>query len=368
MRLEIDEEARKLAFQLSDLIAIDEEACLLLLNSYDRNALDDVHGDSEGKLERVSLWYAEEALAAPQIILALYRLSEHGRGEWAEMAIELRTMVVENESRYLEGLFRAFSGLAQTQVQGSRRSDDALFWCDVLSYPRQTLTGHRATHQLRLQDAFLHLLFLVMSSITGRTANVSEGLLKGAIMSSFGTYQANREIWEADPEAQRLQTRIRDMLLVVALDSLCLSEIVTTADGGEPPEGSLLRSRDKIIAVHLFLLDQSKDLAAPSSDQHSEVFPVWPMPIICLAWSIVLWSLKPDMLPPSPGYEGPAYQVFASRGLRLPSGLFPWLEEVLTGPLFAPGRYATVGDAPEEGAISRRVVMKGRPRFSYIRS
>jgi len=228
-----------------------------------------------------------------------------------------------------------------------------------------SLTLGRAKHQLRLQDAFLQLLFLVQSTTTNRPAAVSEGLLKGAIMSSFGTDQANREIWEADlgdSEALRLETRIRDTMLVIALDSLCLSEIVAGVEGSEKPEGSLLRSRDKIIAVHLFMLDQSDDLAQNDIDQENTEYPVWPMPIVCLAWSIVLWSLPPDMLPPSPGFDRPIYQEFASRALQISSGLFPWLAEVLQGPLFEAGRHAVSDDLLDEGATSRRVVMKGEPR------
>ncbi len=185
-------------------------------------------------------------------------------------------------------------------------------------------------------------------------------------MSAFGTYQANREIWEANSDAQRLQTRIRDMLLVIALDSLCISETVASAEGNEPPEGSLLRSRDRIIAIHLFLLDQSEDLVPQSGSDPSDGFPVWPMPIICLAWSIVLRSLQPDMLPPSPGYEGPPHFEFVVRAMKLKSGLFPWLEEVLSGPLFEPKHSAVVGDGSEEGATSRRVVMKGDSPAPYF--
>ena len=185
-----------------------------------------------------------------------------------------------------------------------------------------------------------------------------EGLVKGAIMSQFGTTQANRDIWGTDADAERLQTRIRDILLVIALDSLCLAEIVP-ATTTEPSEISLLRSRDKIIAIHLFLLDQSEELAANTAEDESEAFPVWPMPVLCLAWSIVLNSLSPEMLPPSPGYGGPIHQEFAIRALRLSSGLFPWLEQVLAGPLYEPGKDELVGDVPDEAVTSQRVVLKG---------
>ena len=177
-------------------------------------------------------------------------------------------------------------------------------------------------------------------------------------MSSFGAQQANREIWEADPEAQRLQSRIRDMILVIALDSLCITEAVTINDEDKSGD-SLLRSKDKIIAVHLFLLDQSDDLAPSSREIATDDLPVWPMPIICLAWAILLWSLPPDLVPASPGYDGPIYQEFATRALQVSSGLFPWLEQVMTGPLFDSKSDGLKEEVLDEGETTRRVVLKG---------
>jgi len=186
-------------------------------------------------------------------------------------------------------------------------------------------------------------------------------------MSAFGTSQANRDIWERDAEAERLQNRIRDMLLVIALDSLCLSEIVPTADGAEPSKGSLLRSRDKIIALQLFLLDQSEQLAQADDIPEYEGFPDTPMPIICLAWAIVLGGLPQNMIPPTPGFDIPMYQEFANRALGRQSGLFPWLQKVLEGPLFEPGDDVIVGDAPGEGATNMRVVIKGKRNYGVYR-
>lgn len=177
-------------------------------------------------------------------------------------------------------------------------------------------------------------------------------------MSAFGTSQANREIWEGDTEAQRYQTRIRDLMLIIALDSLGLSEIITISDDYEPAATSLLRSRDRLIAVHLFLLEQSEDLSSTNSGDGG--FPAWPMPVVCLAWAIVLNSLPANLLPPSPGYGGPMYYEFASRALRLQSGLFPWIEQVLVGPLLEPNGDMIGGEASEEVVTSQRLVIKGR--------
>ena len=128
VQLAVDEASRNISIHMSDRTGIDEIDCLLLTKSYDYYAVDEIEGEEEGKLDRLSYWYAAEALAVPQILVALCRLSSSGAGERAEMAVEIRSEAVEDESSFVEGLFRAFSGLAQKQLEGTRRSTDALFW------------------------------------------------------------------------------------------------------------------------------------------------------------------------------------------------------------------------------------------------
>jgi nuclear pore complex protein Nup188 len=99
-------------------------------------------------------------------------------------------------------------------------------------------------------------------------------------MSSFGTSQSNREVWEQEPECQRLQTRIRDLTLVIAIEAMCLATILTA--GGDPPaQGTLLTSQDTLFNMHIFLLEQSDDLAAQFPELEEWDFPVWPMSIRC---------------------------------------------------------------------------------------
>ena len=124
-QIDIEETARQVSLRLSDRIDVDEIDCLLLVRSYDRYAVDDLE---EGKVERVALWYAEEALAVPQIVLALYGLAQSEAGDWELVAADVRAQAVEDESRYVEELFRAFSVLAQKQLKGVGRSDNAIFW------------------------------------------------------------------------------------------------------------------------------------------------------------------------------------------------------------------------------------------------
>jgi nuclear pore complex protein Nup188 len=234
----------------------------------------------------------------------------------------------------------------------------------------------RATLQLRQQETLLDLLFLILYQFTTRPAPVSEGLIKGAVLSSFGTAQANGEIWEADAECQRLQLRIRDLLLVIAVEALCLAQIVSPEaddDSSSTFGATLLHSRDRIHAVHQFIMEQSEDLDAPLDHEHELVFPAWPMPVLCLAWAVVLRSLPANLQPPSGDYfqldttdmdadEHVVYLGAASRALRISSGLFPWLEVVLDGPLFEASKDAFSGDLAVDMAALRRSPIKGELR------
>ena len=241
-------------------------------------------------------------------------------------------------------------------IKGRSASSGGIVLVRVASLVHMCITSDllrfRARFQLKMQNELLDLLFSNLYEFPDRPANISVGLIKGIVMSAFGTVQANREIWNADPEAQRLQQRIRDLTLVIALDALDLSTIVNAEqeqeDGEESvrPRDILLNQRDSIISLHLLLHEQSDDLTPrdPEPPLGSVGFPIWPMPILCLGWSIVLRSLTPEMSPPSIGYDRTLYEEFADRALRLPSGLFPWMEEVLCGPLFNPGVDEMDGD------------------------
>lgn len=198
-----------------------------------------------------------------------------------------------------------------------------------------------------------------------RTAKVSEGLIRGSVLSGFGTSQANREVWEADAECQRLSTRIRDMTLLLAIEAMCLNMVVSP--GGEiNTEGTLLSSRDGIFSLHLFLLEHSDALQPLHPEPEKWEFPVTPMAAVCLSWAIFLGSLTPELSPPGLGYEGSVQGEMQDRAIRLPSGLFPWMEEVLSGPAFA----SSDDDDEQEETCAlagdetfRRKVLKGQWSF-----
>lgn len=208
----------------------------------------------------------------------------------------------------------------------------------LVSYPLN-FADIRATHQLRIQSATLDILFFVLYDTPGRSTLIAQGLIRGFMMSDFATEQANREIW--DSECHRLASRIRDIALLIVVESLGLSNIVTP---GEDIPSALRESKDSILSLHLFINDQTSELSSIPSEPINSPSPT---PIISLAWAIFLHSLPPDRTPPNHGYQGLAWQEMSARAIN--SNLFSWLENILVGTLFS---------SSDRSETSRRKVMK----------
>ncbi|WWC72961.1 uncharacterized protein I206_106925 [Kwoniella pini CBS 10737] len=353
----VNEKTRSLSNKFSEILNIDEVSSYLIISSYHTFSIDEAKEDEEESvsLERILLWYSEEVLALPQIILTLLKLSNDNDmnstslGDLAAGFID--DIIGEDTSSYIENLFRNFSILAQRNLSDKQRGPTALFW---------------AAHQLRLQEQYLTLLFVLLIQSRYRRSNISEGLIKGAIMSSFGTLQANRDIWETEYECTRISTRIRDLMLIIALESLCLSEVVSPQEGSlsdseadrNRVQDTLLHDKSKISSIHQFIVDYSNDLIPhyPEPELSSTPLPIWPMSIICAAWSIFLRSLPPDRVPTND--NGATWQDIAIRGLRLPSGLFPWLEVILSGPLLGSDKDLSLDNGAIDVGLFLRKVLK----------
>ncbi|WVQ73653.1 hypothetical protein IAR50_003233 [Cryptococcus sp. DSM 104548] len=334
----VDDNARKIALEVSDQLDMDEYAAFMATRSYLDFSLDEETNEVRF-VDRVVLWVAEETLAVPQIALAILKLSDEETA-LGNLAYDVRVEAIGEPEKYIEGLFRGFSVLAQKEVDEKKRKMDALFW---------------ATHQLRLQEILLNLLFVLVYQIPKRSAGISEGLIRGCVMSAFGTSQANGDIWEENPEAQAIALRIRDLMVVIAIESLCLGQIISPSDPLESADlNTLIQSQKTIASVHDFLVEQSTDLEPhiPEAAPGTVPLPLWPMPIICLVWSMVLRSLDPAVAPSSTVDGATTWQGMAIRALRLPSGLFPWVETILGGSLFEGALQGTGG---EEGAFYRKV-------------
>ncbi|WVW79510.1 hypothetical protein I302_101479 [Kwoniella bestiolae CBS 10118] len=345
----VDPSIKSLAQRLSETTNIDEVSSYLLVKSYQTFSLDEVdlekEEDKDRILDRLILWYSEETLAIPQIVLALLKLSNDDDSELGQLANDVRVDITggEDTSKYVEGLFRGFSNLAQQSLSEKQRGPNALFW---------------ATHQLRIQEQLLTLLFVILYQTPNRPSNISEGLIRGTIMSSFGTSQSNREIWETDIECQRISTRIRDLMVILSLESLCLNQIVSPVEEHEALD-TILQNREKIESIHQFIVDYSDDLIPhyPEPALSSTPLPIWPMSIICLAWAIILRSLPLDKAPKG-GDGSVTWQDMAIRALRLPSGLFPWLEVILSGPLLDSTRDVRLGGGEMDVGLFQRKVFK----------
>jgi len=214
----------------------------------------------------------------------------------------------------------------------------------------------RAKHYLQLQVVILQLLFIVLVQTPDRKAATAHALIRGTLLSSFGTMQATRQYWEADSECDILQDRIRDNLILIAIEAMSVSSALSPSD---PEEGSLLGSKAHIEFVHQIIIDASEgeydeDTKIVHHDESS------PISLLCLAWSITLRGLPANLAPSfSQGEDATPYQEIASRAFDGKLALFGWIERILTGPLFASSGDQDINSVPNRKATNRRRLFKG---------
>jgi nuclear pore complex protein Nup188 len=204
----------------------------------------------------------------------------------------------------------------------------------------------------------LQLLFIVLVQSPDRKAATAHALIRGTLLSSFGTMQATRQYWEADSECDILQDRIRDNLILIAIEAMSVSSALSPVD---PEEGSLLGSKAHIEFVHQLIIDASEgeydeDTKVVHHDESS------PISLLCLAWSITLRGLPANLAPSfSQGEDATPYQEIASRAFDGKLALFGWVERIMTGPLFVSSEDEDINSVPNRKATNRRRLFKGAP-------
>lgn len=127
---EVDAELAALATKLSTRARMGIEDALIICKSYELHSLDDDRGVADdGRLARILAWWSEEAVAVAEISTTLLLLgSGFGDQDWTEVAAGIRDELMSEPEKWIEGLFRAFSGLAQKALAGNQRSEYPLFW------------------------------------------------------------------------------------------------------------------------------------------------------------------------------------------------------------------------------------------------
>lgn len=130
-KLDVDKASRSIALRLADTANINEIVAFELWKSYASHSIEDTapaagQTQEDAVLERLMLWYEQELLAAPQIVMALYVPASEPTG-WEELAAAFREDVLGDQASYIEGLFRAFSVLAQKPVESDMLTR-GLYW------------------------------------------------------------------------------------------------------------------------------------------------------------------------------------------------------------------------------------------------
>lgn len=130
-KFDVDDVSRSIAKKLATETGLSELDAFVMWKSYASHSIEDpepAEGQSveDALLERLLLWYEEELLAVPQIVMALFVPASQPTG-WEDVAAELRPVILGDQATFIENLFRAFSGLAQKNVSSSHAAR-ALYW------------------------------------------------------------------------------------------------------------------------------------------------------------------------------------------------------------------------------------------------
>lgn len=128
LNFDVDDDSRKLAMRLADKVDMDEVEAWIMCRSYEKFSLDEDKAVRDaGRLDRLLLWWDEEVVAMTELNTAILRLGSFDT-DWTEVTKDVRDDIMRDPAAYMEGIFRAFSGLAQRQLTGSMRSDNPVFW------------------------------------------------------------------------------------------------------------------------------------------------------------------------------------------------------------------------------------------------
>lgn len=127
---EADADLVRLADQLCTRAQIHQDEAVALCKSYEQYSLDDSRGVADdGRIARILAWWSEEAVAVAEISTTVLLLGSGTEDQsWGDLAAGIRDTLMSDPEKWIEGLFRAFSGLAQTALTGAQRSEYPLLW------------------------------------------------------------------------------------------------------------------------------------------------------------------------------------------------------------------------------------------------
>ena len=227
---------------------------------------------------------------------------------------------------------------------------------------QQATTPDKVLDHLQAQNQLLESLLTSLHTRSYIPSHLSLGLLRGILASDLGTRQPSREYRDIDQTTTRAFDRIRDTLLIIALQALCLRRVVVSVaadaeDVDEDEAKTILASRDDLSSLNMTMLDVSAYLSEGKPSYRESL----PIPILCLAWAAVIYSTPAHLRFQTPGIED-IVSLFVERALGAKGFFFPWLEEVLRGAAVT----ERVGDDAERGFILEYRIRKTLKGASWL--
>ncbi|GHJ87844.1 hypothetical protein NliqN6_4246 [Naganishia liquefaciens] len=241
----------------------------------------------------------------------------------------LDQVVGKSPADFVQGLFMDFAKAAQTPATMKYGKDVAKQW---------------ALHYLGKQKAILEALFIYVfwDTTTVLKADLSVGLIQGALGSAFGAHQLNQRLIDMLPpsDCDFYLDKIQSLLGLICLEASGLTALQSGAiqpgdlaldhiEIMDPAERHLVQSRDHIIQLHQSLGGSSPDCTSRE-----------PFPLLLLGWASVLSQL-PDHLQPEDQslQEVPTFQRVATAALSPEMNIFERWSRMQAGAILRKAEY-----------------------------
>lgn len=224
-----------------------------------------------------------------------------------------------------------------------------------------TYVTFRALHYLQVQNALLEALFIYVfwNSTSVVKADLSLGLIQGALGSAFGAHQVNQRLIDMLP---RIDTsfyldKIQGLLGLICIEASGLSSLQNGAiqlsdlslgniEATDPAQLYLVQSRNHIIQLHHSLDEASSECTSQE-----------PFPLLLLSWASILSQL-PDYLQPEDQdiSDVPTFQRVATAALAPEFDLFERWSRMQSGALLRRPEY---GAEDEVDSVSYKETFHG---------
>ncbi|EJD01706.1 uncharacterized protein FOMMEDRAFT_111741 [Fomitiporia mediterranea MF3/22] len=357
----VDDLSKELAFAMSDRFQIDQVEAFVLVRSFLYNeGLPEFPEDQrssviEEVMTRITPFYYSERLYIVRTVVALLKSSQTQSDPFHHIAPTLLRKIIPNPTDFSLKLASEF--LRKTQ----------------LSVPQFASGGLKATSQWAKQNAkeqlvLVELLFWMLWDYCPVNAPIAVAVFQTAYEAEFGYRQANKTSM-LDEEGTQLQRDLASLWVLITIETLQLEYLsdTVTYDAREA-----LSEKGPLHLAPLALLKIHRLIIVHASPGYFCTMLAWAFFIKAISDTASRMAERPKYLVPFLQEIRSSSEVTFKKGekevhativaacLRPEAGLFSFMQELLSSPLFMASNAIRVGSSvTDANDIAYRALLKG---------